>query len=232
MSDERAVVVLPRHPAHSTIGTWFVRLSLPWLLGSLLLIDGVLAWAGLPSGERPLTTRIGIVAIAVAPVVIVLARSHLVGLAAFQWLFRQPQPLAVVRPDGLDLRTLDLGSRSLAWDEIGSLRVVGSWDGGAELRSPSGDLIATVPDVLVHPRVNWRTAHTFAETVIRMRPDRYALAPERASLGRPASFDLQEVVGSGIDPGAWQRRRSRATLVVAAILLLLGAVPLVLLVTR
>lgn len=231
-ADRRAIVVLPRHPAHSTVGTWFVRLSLPWLLVSLLAIDTIMMWAGLPSGQRPLPIRLLIVAIGVAPVAIVLLRSRLVKVAAFRWLFIHPQPLASVRSTHLELHTPELGSRLFDWDQVGSLRLKGAWDRGAELRSPAGELLATIPDVLVHPRIGVRTADTLAETVVKVRPDRYALAPEASSLGRPASFDLREVIGSGIDVHAWRRRRNVVTLVVAGALLLIGAVPLVLMLSR
>lgn len=214
------------------LGTWFVRLSLPWLLISSLALDAALRTMGLASAERPLALRLSIAAIAVAPVAIALFSPLLVRLPGFGWLFLRPQPLAVVDPTALALRLPGIGERRIKWEEVGSLRFKGRWNGGSELRGPDGRLLAEVPDQIVHPKEHWNSADTLAESVVQARPDRYALAPDRASLGRPASFDLRERVGSGVDLATWKRRRDSTLLVILGGLVVLGTIGATLLLTR
>jgi hypothetical protein len=75
-------------------------------------------------------------------------------------------------------------------------------------------------------------ADTLAESVVQARPDRFALAPDRASLGRPASFDLRERIGSGVDLVAWKRRRDAILVVILGGLVVLGIIGAVLLLAR
>jgi hypothetical protein len=229
---EGSVVVRPRRPMFTPIGTWLVRLCLPWLLVSALAMDAALTAMGLPSADRPLALRLSIVVVAIAPVAVALFSPMLVRLPGFDWLFLRPQPLAVVDQTGLALRLPRIGERRFGWAEIGSLRFKGAWNGGSELRSTAGQLLAKVPDEIVHPKVNWFSGDTLAESVVRARPDRFALAPDRALLGRPASFDLRERIGSGVDLVEWKRRRDSVLLVVIGGLVLLGVIGVVLLVTR
>jgi len=227
-----SVVVRPRRPMFTSLGTWVVRLSLPWALLSSLTIDAALAAMGLPSGERPLALRLSIAAVAVAPVAAALFSPMLVRLPGFDWLFLRPQPLAVVDPNELALRLPGTGEGRFNWEEVGSLRFKGRWDGGSNLRSPAGQLLAEVPDEIVNPKVYWFSANTLAETVVQARPDRFALARDRASPGRPASFDLRERVGSGVNLAAWKRRRDATLSVVLGGLVVLGVTGAVLLLLR
>lgn len=205
-------------------GRWLVRLSIPWLLIFALAMDAVLTWIGIPGGERPIAGRIALVAIAVAPVALYIFSPMLVRLPGFDWLFLRPQPVAVVDGSGLDLRLPRLGPQRFEWDRIGSLKFKSSWNGGSELRSPEGDLLATLPDELVHPKMHWTTGYTLAESVVQARPDRYALATDRASLGRPASFDLRDRVSPSIDLAAWKRGRNAMLTVILVGLVMLGAI--------
>ncbi|HTE65052.1 MAG TPA: hypothetical protein VK736_02200 [Candidatus Binatia bacterium] len=227
-----SVVVRPRRPMFTPLGTWVVRLSLPWLLLSSLGMDAAFAAMGLPSGERPLALRLSIAAVAVALVALVLFSPLLVRVPGFDWLFLRPQPIAIVDPTELALRLPGIGERRFRWEEVGSLRFKGRWDGGSDLRSPGGLLLAEVPDEIVHPKVYWFSADTLAESVVQARPDRFALAHGRSSLGRPASFDLRERVGSGVDLVAWKRRRDAILLPILGGVVLLGVVGIVLLLTR
>jgi hypothetical protein len=227
-----SVVVRPRRPVFTNLGTWLVRLSLPWALVSLFATDAALSAAGLTPGERPLALRLSIAAIAVAPVTVVLFSPMLVRLSGLDWLFLRPQPLAIVDPTELTLRLPGVGERRFRWEDVGSLRFKGSWNGGSELRSPDGQLLADVPDELVHPKIYWSSAYTLAESVVQARPDRFALAPDGASLGRPSSFDLRERIGSGLDLVAWKRRRDTIFAVILGGMVLLGAIGATLLLTR
>jgi hypothetical protein len=227
-----SIIVRPRHPATTTYGLWFVRLSLPWAIASMLGADVLLSWAGLSPNERPLAVRLAVLAVGVLPVAIVVASTLLVRVPGFDWLFARPQPLAFVDDEGLDLTLPLIGRQHFAWEEIGSLKFRGRWNAGSELRTPGGELLATVPDELVHPKVYMRTAYTLAESVVQARPSRYALAPDRPSLGRPASFDLRERVGSGVDLAAWKRRRDSSLAVVLGGLVLLGIIGGILLLVR
>jgi hypothetical protein len=227
-----SVVVRPRRPMFTSLGTWVVRLSLPWALVSLLAMDAALTAVGLAPAERPVALRLLVAAVAVVPPAIALFSPMLVRLPGFDWLFQRPQPLAIVDPTELALRLPGVGERRLEWKEVGSLRFKGSWNGGSELRSPDGQLLADVPDELVHPKVYWSSAYTLAESVVQARPDRFALAPDAASLGRPASFDLRERVGTGVDLVAWKRRRDAGLLVILGGLVVLGIIGAVLLLAR
>ena len=227
-----SVEVRPRRTAYTKLGTWFVRLSLPWTLVSLIGMDTLLSWSGLAPSERPIALRLAIVAIGVLPVAIVLLSPLLVRLPGFDWLFTRPQPLATVGDSGLELRLPQIGSQHFAWEQVGSLKFIGRWNGGSVLRTPDGLPLATVPDELVHPKIYVRTAYTLAESVVRSRPDRYALAPDSLSLGRPASFDLRERIGDGVDLVVWRRQRDSVLVVVLGGLVLLGIIGGILLLAR
>jgi hypothetical protein len=229
---EGSVVVRPRRPMFTPLGTWLVRLSLPWMLVSALAMDAALTAMGLPSADRPLALRLSIVVVAIAPVAVVLFSPVLVRLPGFDWLFLRPQPLAVVDPAELTLCLPHIGERRFNWEEIGSLRLKGAWNGGSELRSAAGQLLAEMPDEIVHPKVHWFSGDTLAESVVRARPDRFSLASDRASLGRPASFGLRDRIGSGVDLIEWKRRRDSVLLVVISGLVLLGAIGVAILLTR
>ena len=218
------IVVRPRSPVFTTIGTWVVRLCLPWLLLSLLVLDAALTAMGLPPGERSLPLRLTIVAIGALPVAIVLLSPLLVRLPGFDWLFLRPQRMALLDSTELTLLLPKGGERRYRWEDIGSLKFKGRWNGGSELHSPDGKLLAEVPDEIVHPKQGWRTADTLAESVVQVRPDRFALATDRPSLGRPASFDLRDRVGAGVDLVAWKRRRDIILIAVFAVLVLLGVI--------
>ncbi|HEX9634410.1 MAG TPA: hypothetical protein VGB34_02875 [Candidatus Limnocylindria bacterium] len=229
---EGSIVVRPRRPMFTPLGTWVVRLSLPWMLISLLATDAALSAAGMTPGERPLALRLSITVVAVAPVAVVLFSTMLVRLPGFEWLFLRPQPLAVVDPTELALRLPGAGERRFKWDDVGSLRFKRGWNAESELRSPDGQLLAEVPEEIVHPKVYWSSAHTLAESVVQARPDRFALAADRASLGRPASFDLRERIGSGVDPADWKRRRDAFLGIILGALVLAGVIGAALLLTR
>lgn len=218
------IVVRPRSPVFTTVGTWVVRLCLPWLLLSLLMLDAALTAMGLPPGERSLPLRLTIVAIGALPVAIVLFSPLLVRLPGFDWLFTRPQPTAVLNPTDLTLLLPSGGERRYRWEDIASLKFKGRWNGGSELRSPDGELLADIPDEIVHPKPGWRSADTLAESVVQVRPDRFALAPDTPSLGRPASFDLRDRVGAGVDLVAWKRRRDAILVAVFAVLILVGVI--------
>jgi len=229
---EGSVVVRPRRPIFTPRGTWLVRLSLPWLLISQLAMDAALTAIGLAPAERPVVLRLVVSVVGVAPVAIFVFSPMLVRLPGFDWLFLRPQPLAVVDPTELALRLPRIGDRRFNLDEVGSLRFKGRWDGGSDLRSPAGQLLAEVPDEIVHPKVYWFSADTLAESVLQARPDRFALTHGRSSLGRPASFDLRERIGSGVDPLAWKRRRDATLLPILGGLVLLGIIGAILLLAR
>lgn len=222
------VTVRPGRPVYTTGGRWLVWLSLPWALAALFGLDAVLTWAGLPPGTRPFGVRLALLMAALTPVAVVMLSPLMLRLRGFDWLFARPQPLAVVDRDVLRLWLPRIGEVGLSWERVGSMTIRGRWNATSELRSPAGEVLAIVPDELVHPKVYWRTAFTLAESVVRTRPDRYALTPG-FGLGRPSSFDLRERVGEGIDGVAWHRRQNRFVAFLLAGLLLLGAIPMILL---
>lgn len=188
--------------------------------------------SGLAPSERPTALRLAIVAIGVLPVAIVLLSPLLVRLPGFDWLFARPQPLATVGDSGLELRLPQIGSQHFAWEQVGSLKFMGRWNGGSVLRTPDGLPLATVPDELVHPKIHFRTAYTLADSVVRSRPDRYALAPDSPSLGRPASFDLRERIGDGVDIVVWRRQRDYSLAVVFSGVLVLEIIGVIALLVR
>jgi len=218
------IVVRPRSPVFRAIGTLLVRLCLPWLLLSLLALDAALTAMGLPPGERNLPVRLTIVAIGVLPAAIVLLSPLLVRLPGFDWLFLRPQPMALLDSTEVALLLPKGGERRYRWEDIGSLKFKGRWNGGSELRGPDGELLADIPDEIVHPKPGWRSADTLAESVVKVRPDRFVLATDRPSLGRPASFDLRDRVRRGVDLVAWKRRRDIILIAVFAVLVLLGVI--------
>jgi hypothetical protein len=227
-----AVEVRPRRPAWTPFGTWFVRLSLPWALVSLIGMDVTLSWAGLPPADRPLALRLATITVGALPVAIVLLSPLLVRLPGFDWLFARPQPAATIDEGGLVLQLPQIGRQRFDWEQIGNLRFMGRWNGGSVLCTPDGLPLATVPDELVHPKIHVRTAYTLAELVVRSRPDRYALAPDSPSLGRPASFDLRERIGDGVDLGVWRRQRDSVLVLVLGGLVVLGIIGGILLLAR
>jgi hypothetical protein len=173
--------------------------------------------------------RLAIVNIALIPVVVVVASPALRRVPGFGWMFLSPQPLAIVRPEGMELHLPESGTRTYGWDEIGSLKVlVEGWRYWGELRDPDGSLVERIPDTLIHPKTGWFTASTLAESIVQARPDRYALTDMPAwTMRRPDGFDLRSRIGEGLDLPHWRRRNRLSFSGLLVLLALLGVVPAV-----
>lgn len=209
-------IVRPASPAYTKARKWLGYLCMPFLLAIVIGADTVLTKNGWPPADRPEVLRLAIVAIAIVPVAVVIASPALRRVRGFGWMFLSPQPLAIVRPEGMELRLPESGIRTYGWDEIGSLNVVvEGWRFWGELRAPDGTLIERIPD-------------TLAESIVQARADRYALTDLRAwTMRRPDGFDLRSKIGDGLDLPRWRWRARLSFIGLLVLLALLGVVPAV-----
>lgn len=222
-------IVRPASPAYTRARLWLGYLCMPFCIAFLLIADSLLTDVGLPPGERPGIVRAAMVTFALVPLALVVASPALRRVPGFGWMFLSPQPLAVIRPEGMELHLPESGIRTYGWDEIGSLKVVvEGWRYWGELRAPDGALIEKVPDTLIHPKTGWFTASTLAESIVQARPNRYALTDMPAwTLRRPDGFDLRSRVGDGLDLPRWRRRSRLSFIGLLALIVLVFGVPAV-----
>jgi hypothetical protein len=222
-------IVRPSRPALSRARRWVGYLCMPFAIAFLLIADSLFTAIGMPPGERSGVVRAAMVTIAVVPIALVVATPALRRVPWFGWMFLSPQPLAIVRPEGMELHLPESGIRTFGWDEIGSLKVVAEgWRYWGELRAAEGTLISRIPDTLVQGKVGWFTASTLAESIVQARPDRYALTDMPAwTMRRPDGFDLRSKIGDGLDFPRWRWRARVSVIGLLVLLALLGVVPTV-----
>ena len=96
----------------------------------------------------------------------------------FRALYLQPPPRAILTDEGVELHLPGVGVHKHAWAEIASLRVIPT-----VLRDPlPGTLVGTdgsVLDLIPPSLVRGGFWTTFAQAIVRRRPDRYRIVRTR-----------------------------------------------------
>jgi hypothetical protein len=147
-----------------------------WVFG----IDAILRAIGLPNSERPFIVRVLLLGVAFVPFALwylVLSRPAL----ARQLGVIEALPIrALLAPASLVLVVGGERRPAIAWDAIAALeRSDDTW----RLVAIDGSTLATIPVWLMYPPPSWTDAPTFAELIVQMRPDRFALRGERFEPG-------------------------------------------------
>ncbi len=200
-------------------------LSFPWLLAVPLV-----AYAIVPAGY-PQAVSIGVVVVAVAPLVISFASSMVGRLPGFRWMLATPQPLAILDDDGIELALPDVGTRRFGWAEIDRLELHRTWwRQWGELRAVDGSLLTIVPADLVYLPETWRSAPTFAEAVVRSGPTCSSSRAPRGA-GRTSSVDPDRRSSPSTSP-RWRGHTTAGSGASLAVLAVVGVVLFVIWIQR
>lgn len=195
--------------------------AVPWALGWMILTDIVLRANGVRGEDMPPIIRLMIVAIGLAPIVILV-----VGVARpvgpLRRLTRGRRAEAMLSTTSLSLR--DATTEQIwPWTEVRGLEKAGS--GWQLVVGPDGSRV-DFPSDLVYPSDD--SARSFAEFVVALLPDVFVLIGPSEGAGGPAGFarhgDPREITRSTALP--------REKLVVYGLVVLFSIVAVVLMVTR
>jgi hypothetical protein len=167
-------------PENTRVGTSIGYLSYAFILVWLLAIDAILRGVGLPNDHRPVALRIALIALGFVPLTVVTYVARRPTIARrLGWIKTLPAK-ASIDLEGLRLTLDGIEMPRLRWDDVASLEQAGrDW----RLVGLDGSGLATVPASLMWPRPSWTDAPSFAELVVELRPDRYALRGERYEPG-------------------------------------------------
>lgn len=191
-----------------------------WLVGT----DTVVRRLGLPNDHRPLALWLAMIALAFVPIAVVsyIARRPTIG-RRLGWIQSLPAK-ALMDLDGLRLTLDGIETPRIRWDHVASLEQAGP---GWQLVGIDGSGLATIPPALMWPRPSWTDAPSFAELVVQLRPDRFAMRGERFEAGM-TEFSLrrpEDIVGR---PRRATQKRVLAlgiVLAVVAFVLLIATTP-------
>jgi hypothetical protein len=168
------IVVRPSSPTPSRATRWLGLLGFPWLFLVVIGTDAALTMLGLPPDERPLVIRVLAVVLAVVPLGLYVASPWLGRLPPLRWLFAWPQPEAELDLDGIRLSLPDRPDQYVPWSAVAGLKAANNWRRDSVLVGVDGQILATVPWSLAHPRSLF-TARPLAQQVVELLPDRFAL---------------------------------------------------------
>ena len=211
-------------PEQTRLGTSIVYLSFAFILVWQLAIDAALRGIGIPNDHRPLALRLALIALAFVPLGVVsyVAQRPTLG-RRLGWIKSLPST-AWIDPDGLRLSLDGVELPRIRWDDVASLAQAGR-DG--RLVGIDGVLLATIPASLMWLPSSRTDAPSFAELVVQLRPDRFALRGERFEAGM-TEFSLrrpEDIVGR---PRRGMQKRVLAVgivLAVVAFVLLIATTP-------
>ena len=196
-------------PEQTRLGTSIFYLSSAFILVWLLAIDALLRGVGLPNDHRPVPLRLALIALAFVPLAVVsyVARRPTIA-RRLGWIKTLPAK-ASVDLEGLRLTLDGVEIPRIRWDDVASLEQAGP---GWRLVGTDGSGLAMVPASLMWPRPSWTDAPSFAELVVALRPDRFAMRGDRFEpgmtefslrregdiVGRPGRGTQTWVLGAGI----------------------------------
>jgi hypothetical protein len=169
-----SIVIRPGRATPSRTTRWLGLLGFPWLFLVLIGTDAILTALGFPPGERPLLVRVVVIACAVLPIGLYVASPWLGRLPSLSWLLAWPQPEAELDLDGIRLRLPDRPDQYVPWSAVAGLKEASNWRGDSVLVGVDGQILATIPWSLAHPR-SFFTARPLAQQVVELLPDRFAL---------------------------------------------------------
>ena len=211
-------------PEYTRLGTSIGYLSYAFILVWLLAIDALLRGVGLPNDHRPVGLRIALIALGFVPLTVVnyVARRPTIA-RRLGWIKMLPAK-ALVDLEGLRLTLDGVEMPRIRWDDVASLEQAGP---GWRLVGIDGSGLAMVPASLMWPRPSWTDAPSFAELVVELRPDRFAMRGDRFERGM-TEFSLRQpndLVGR--PPHGVQKRVLAVGIVLAvvAFVLLIATMP-------
>jgi hypothetical protein len=196
-------------PEYTRLGTSVGYLSYAFILVWLLAMDAVLGTAGLPNDHRPFALRLALIALAFVPfaIVIYVVRRPTVA-RRLGWIKALPAK-AVFDPEGVRMTLDGMDMPRIRWEDVASLERAGrDW----RFVGVDGAEVAIVPATLMWPLTSWTDAPSFAELVVQLRPDRFAMRGDRFEpgmtefsrrrpddiVGRPRRGMQTRVLGAGI----------------------------------
>jgi hypothetical protein len=200
------IVIRPSRPTPSRRTTLLGWLGLPWLIAVLFGTDAVLELIGLPPGERPLPLGMLLVASALVPIALYVASPWLGRLPAMGWMLAKPQPKAVLDAEGIRLTLPERTDQDVAWSSVAALQPANSLRRTSALVGSEGQLLATVPWALAHPRGPGLVSRSLARQVVDIRPDRFALTGTDWA-GMADGFTLREAAAPAPSAGDSVRRQ-------------------------
>jgi hypothetical protein len=211
-------------PEYTRLGTSIGYLSYAFILVWLLAIDAVLRAAGLPNDHRPFALRLALIVLAFVPFAIVIYVVRRPNIARrLGWIKALPAK-AVFDPEGVRLTLDGMEMPPIRWEDVAALEPAGrDW----RLVGVDGAELARVPASLMWPPASWTDAPSFAELVVQLRPDRFAMRGERFEAGM-TEFSLRrpgDIVGR---PRRGTQKRVLAlgiVLAVVAFILLIATTP-------
>jgi len=195
----------PRSRTANLIGLLGVPASVGFTLGA----DALLTSLGIPPGERPPALRAGVVAIAVAPIVLWTLAPRLSALSGLAWL-AVPGPISMTLDTfGLVLRQGEI-DRTLRWEDVDRVLILegDSMTASADVIMRSGERIS-LPREFVYPRRANRQRTKLLDEIERYRPQ-LVNAAEHREQARTISYSITAVVialgiiGLLILYGPWQ----------------------------
>jgi hypothetical protein len=212
----RPPVVLRARGARPTrrglcFGILAVGFFFAWLLGT----DALLRAAGLPGPQRPGWLRGLMIVVALTPIAIGYVSLVRARVGRALGLTQGIVSRAVIDPSGIELSVDGSESEHHRWDDIVALERDGrDW----RLVGPGDSTVTTIPHELARPRPSWSDAPTLAETIVEIRPDRYALRGGRFEPGL-----TEFAVRASGDPAGRPRSATRWRMLAAGIALFVVA---------
>ena len=201
-------------------GRWLLRGTAAFILLWVIVANEVLQ--GVPIEGQP--SRWVVFGVGFAPFVLVYAALLRDNVARRLGLIEALPARAAIDGAGV---TLTIDGKTLPvipWTSVAALQPSGrEW----QLVASDGSKLATIPAELMYPRPSWTDAPSFAEVVVQMRPDRYALRGKRFEAGL-TEFSIrrpEDVVGR---PSHGVQKRVLAVgivLAVVAFVLLIATTP-------
>jgi hypothetical protein len=197
-------------------------LGLPWLFVVLIGSDTVLTALGLPPSERPPLLRVVVIALSALPIGLYVLSPWLGRVSSMSWLLAKPQPEAELDRDGIRLSLPDLPDQYVPWSAVAALKAANKWPRDSVLVGVEGELLATIPWSLAHPRTFF-TARPLAQQVVELLPDRFALTGSNWA-GLADQFGLRD---AAVPASPAQGSARRQTLVIGGIIAVMLVVSIV-----
>jgi hypothetical protein len=174
------MIVVANSAKKTSRGRWLLAGTGAFLVLSLVVANEVLR--GAPIGARPPGWLI--FGIAFGPFVLVYLTFLRSDIAHRFGLIEAKPAQAAMDTVGVTLTIDGFTLPRIPWNSLAVLERSGrDW----RLIAEDGAQLAEIPKELMHPSPTWMDAPTFAELVVQMRPDRYALAATDSSPGLQSS---------------------------------------------
>jgi hypothetical protein len=163
-----------------------------------------------------------VVALAILPIGLYVSSPWLGRVSSMSWLLAKPQPEAELDLHGIRLRLPDRPDQYVPWSAVAGMKAANNWRRDSVLVSDEGELLATIPWSLAHPR-SFFTARPLAQQVVDLLPDRFAQTGSNWA-GLADQFGLR---GAAVPASPAQDSARRQTLVIGGIIAVMLVVSIV-----